>query len=77
MWCSLYQYVSQLHAEQKRIDHTIQRLEAQLANTPHPHSNQGRKPNTMSEEEKMLVSQRIKSYWEAWRSKRRETLQQP
>ncbi len=43
MWCSLYQYVSQLHAEQKRIDHTIQRLEVQLANTPHPHSNRGRK----------------------------------
>ena len=60
--------LKQLYAEKERIERIIRRLEAQQANAPsESRSDRGRRPQTMSPEEREAMSQRMKAYWAAGR----------
>ena len=61
----LYAIIQELHQERKRLDRLIAVLESKLAHSFHfrkpPKSRRGRK--SMGQEERKLVSERMKRYW--------------
>ena len=61
----LYAIIQELHQERKRLDRLIAVLERKLAHSLHfrnrPKSRRGRK--SMGQEERKLVSERMKRYW--------------
>ncbi len=60
----LYGALRELYEEKKRLDHTISALEASLVKKSAPAAKRrGRK--TMSPEERLQVSERMRKYWEA------------
>lgn len=68
----VYRYLKELHAHKRRLDATIQRLEAALAKdaggSAAPAGRRGRKPG-MSAEERKLISLRMRNYWAKRRAK--------
>ena len=66
----LYAIIQELHQERKRLDRLIAVLERKLAHSlhfrKHPKSRRGRK--SMGQEERKLVSERMKRYWASRRA---------
>ena len=62
--------IATLTAERDRIDQTLQEL--QQLQRPKGTGRRGRKPNTMTEEERAAVSRRMKRRWAKVRAERRE-----
>ena len=67
----LYSVISQLRAEALQIERTIRTLE--LLNQPGRDQKRGRKPCTMTPEERQEVSERMRKYWAARRKEKSAT----
>ncbi len=65
---SLIEVLQQLRDERSRIDEAIARIESRLTRAAGVHSNQGRKG--MGQDERKVVAERMKRYWEQRRQAR-------